>query len=250
MFWFVFESVFAAVFLVELVLRLIAQGAAYFKQVFNVIDAGLVTVGVVETWILTFTNACSHNSWMKVLLTLRVLRILRVIRFFKLVKSSALANRVGRGGGYENSPVGLPPTDLPVIYLRHLHDRSDRHCALLQHDSRVYDHIMANRDPGQLGGFNSASLTTHSPFLILFFLPFIFATTYGLFNVILGIVVEATVEFSASRSEGSRRETEIELQTALDALARILALSDCDDSGQVSLMEFLEISKLPEINLR
>lgn len=247
-----FESLFAGIFLLELVLRVLCQGLSYFKQPFNVVDAGLVILGVVETWILTFTSGCSHSGSVKVLLTLRILRILRVIRFFKLVKSFEQLRLIISG------VVNAMKTVLWVIVLLILLLYM---CAIFTttqigtspYFSTIPESMVSLWQIATLDNWAEAivrPITEQSPLLLLLFLPFIFVTTYGLFNVILGIVVEATVESSAVKSEQARRENEIERQTALDSIAHILQCCDSNNTGVITELEFQEICKLDEIEFK
>ncbi len=214
------------------------------------VDFLLVGLGVFETWVLPFTNGCSANSSVKIFLILRILRILRVIRFFKLVRSFEQLWLIVSG------VTGALKTVFWVFLLLALLLYM---CAIFTTTQLGYSEHFRSIPQSMLSLWQIATLDSwadtivrpiiaDSPFMIIFFLAFIFCVTYGIFNVILGIVVETTIQSSHSQSEKSERERAIEKQVALSSFARVLELSDSNDSGKITKAEFVEISKLEEVD--
>merc|ERR1719171_487345 len=67
---------------------------------------------------------------------------------------------------------------------------------------------------------------THQPYMFIFFVCFIFITTFGLLNLLVGVVVDSTVN-AAKRIEAEREQLlhEGSCQTAF-AAARLFSMMD------------------------
>ena len=244
------ENLFVVIFLSELIARIIADGIKYFKGAMNLLDTIIVCVNVTETWVLPFTGSeCSSGGSLRMLIALRILRVLRVVRFFKLVKSFEQLWLIVSGVWEALKTVfwvlvlfGL------VIYMGAVFTttqvgRSPYFGTILESMLTLWQ--LASLDNWAEGIVRPA--VAESPVLILFFLPFIFMTTYGLFNVILGIVVEKTIDSAQDKFERSQRDTEMERQLAIESIHTVLSVQDGGDSGMISRSEFLEIYKLDQI---
>jgi hypothetical protein len=100
----VMEQFFTLVFFFELIARLIAFGMPYFKSAMNCLDACIVAVSCIDSWILSSgvqDNAgARHISLLRVVRLLRLMKVLRVVRVMKAftplrVLVTAVANSIG-----------------------------------------------------------------------------------------------------------------------------------------------------------
>ena len=227
-------------------------GIVFFKQVMNLIDLGLVVLSVVDTWILSFTSGSACGSSLRILMAVRILRILRVVRFFRLVRAFDQLWLIVSGLMSALQTVVWVMLFLGIlIYM----------CAIFttsQIGSEPYFGSVVGSMVSlwQVVALDSWAdsivrpLIVEAPLLVLFFVPFVFFTTFGIFNVILGIVVENTVRSANSQSEKQSREKEIERQVVLTFLRRVIELSDPDESGKVSRSEFEALWRVPEVRER
>merc|ERR1719487_1671640 len=71
--WFIIESVFLAIFSLELILRFQAERCRCLKDCWNIFDLSLVIMGILDTWIVLLLQTSSSNG-MQMLTLLRVVR--------------------------------------------------------------------------------------------------------------------------------------------------------------------------------
>jgi len=80
----ILDFFFSTVFVAELILRVCAQGRDYFSSGFNILDAAVVPLTAIDTFILAPTQVAEkaniNVSFMRVLQFFRIMRTLRIIR--------------------------------------------------------------------------------------------------------------------------------------------------------------------------
>merc|ERR1719387_799243 len=74
--WYLLENIFCLIFLAELVARLYYHKMKYFQEGMNLMDFALVTLSILDTWILTPSSAGTGN--LRMLASLRVMRMMRL----------------------------------------------------------------------------------------------------------------------------------------------------------------------------
>jgi len=83
----VFEHFFTAAFLLELILRLVAESVSYLRSVWNCLDGVVVVLGCLDTWVLpALTGGANARGFalLRVFKLLRLAKILRVVRVMKV----------------------------------------------------------------------------------------------------------------------------------------------------------------------
>ena len=215
----------------------------------NVVDTFLVLLSATETWILPFTQSCSGNQNLRILVTLRIVRILRVVRFFRLIKTFEQLWLIVSGlVSALKTVVWVLLLQLLLIYM----------CAIFATTQIGSPTYFSSVTTSMISLWQIATLddwadsivrptVQESPALILFFVPFLFLSTFGILNVIVGIVVENTVQSAQRKSESQQREEEMLKQTALDALRRILLLSDPNGEGVIRKSDLAAIAGLAQV---
>lgn len=86
--WIFCESIFNIVFFVEVVLRLKAEKAKWVFSAWNWMDAFLVFIGMIDTWILKWLDDGSSVGFLTLLRVFRLLRLLRLVRVLKVLKAN------------------------------------------------------------------------------------------------------------------------------------------------------------------
>jgi len=99
--------------------------------------------------------------------------------------------------------------------------------------SRVARHVLANQ--------------WH---MALFFIIFILVTTYGLVNLVTGVIVEQILAASQSNDDRIRVREERARRLELESMREIFYLCDADRSGTLDCHEFLEAIQDPEVQWR
>lgn len=80
-----------------------------------------------------------------------------------------------------------------------------------------------------------------------FFLLFIVLLHFGLLNLIIGIIVEETMEAATQRSETISKLQDKERQRTLKLLKSLFQDMDKDSSGSLTVDEFMLATKLPDV---
>ena len=200
------DHAFLAVFVVELVLKLVAQGAQFFRKPWNWFDATIVAASMVP-------NA---GAW-------TVLRVLRLLRLFsaspalRKVVESLLRSLPGMGAivavlGVISYVAAVAATQL----FGHDPDLAQRFGSL---DRSAYTLFQVMT----LDGWGEVSDETmvHFPHAWAFFLPFIVITSFAVLNLFIAVIVEGLGEQRDQREQKMAAAT-IEDLERLEAEMRLL----------------------------
>jgi len=83
----VLEHFFTLFFLVELILRLLANGVGYLRSISNVIDGLIVFGSCFDSWILPLVLKSSANTNLSMLRVFRLVRLMKVLRVLRVMKA-------------------------------------------------------------------------------------------------------------------------------------------------------------------
>jgi len=95
--WLVADSVFNVVFIGELCLRVHAERLRWFVKTWNLFDAAIVMVGVLDSWILPLIGSGSNLRIMTLLRMFRMVKLVRVFRIFRLFQFMKELRLIMRG---------------------------------------------------------------------------------------------------------------------------------------------------------
>lgn len=84
--WFLGDSLFNTVFLVELILRLEAERLRWICSLWNVFDALLVTISIWDSWVMRALGLNGSLRFATLLRLFRLLRLVRILRVLRLVR--------------------------------------------------------------------------------------------------------------------------------------------------------------------
>ncbi|KAF4671105.1 hypothetical protein FOL47_001695 [Perkinsus chesapeaki] len=209
------ENVFTVVFLLEMILRLKTHRLSYFMDPWNILDFALVWLAIVDTWILTLASECAVSN-VRALTTLRVVRMLRLVRFVRLLRMFKELWLIVEGLIHSVRTLAWVAVFLVcLVYV----------CAI----------------------FLTIQVIHRQPLMGLIFMILILSTTYGLLNIVVGVIVENTLGTATRTEEQAEQVKEEEKKSAANSLRRIFELSDADQSGTLSQAEFKAAWKMREV---
>lgn len=90
-------------------------------------------------------------------------------------------------------------------------------------------------------------LVEREPLLFVLLLLFIFLTTFGLLNIIVGVIVENTLNIAQSDQELQDRRMRRQMLHELEFLRQVFEEADFDCSGTLDKEEFVEICQRHEV---
>lgn len=104
-FFYVMTHIFCAIFLLELLVRLKCEGFRYLGNISNLLDAMIVVVSVIDSWVLDplGDDSMGNIAILRLMRLFRLAKVLRVVRVMKAFESlrvlvGAVANSVGALG--------------------------------------------------------------------------------------------------------------------------------------------------------
>merc|ERR1719217_1631873 len=88
------------------------------------------------------------------------------------------------------------------------------------------------------------------PEMVFFFVIFLMFTSFGIMNLVVGVIVENTLSASRNNEEKIKKMQEKERTRVLQHLRDIFLIADEDGSGTLTLEEFEQALKKPDIENR
>jgi len=275
--WFLVDNLFAMTWLGEMAARQMAHGMDYFKDAWNCFDFVLVILAVVDTYIVSFVSDGGNLRMLMVLRMVRMLRLARLLRLLHMFRELWLIIQ-----GFINSLKTLTWVSMLMALLlytsgvfvtmflgKDCRKELNGHYEYTIWTAEGFDRITFEDGWGDkcvsyFGSLNDSMFTLyqvitgeswasavvrpvlfHGPWMILFFLIFQFLTTFGLLNVIVGVVVENTLAASAQDSfkveEARSAQAQLELNMLRDLFD--LAASTSDGNAPVTRERFIRTLK-------
>merc|ERR1719436_1464278 len=78
---------------------------------------------------------------------------------------------------------------------------------------------------------------THQPWMFVFFLAFIFLTSFGLLSLLMGAIVDHTMSVAREADVERERIVQEEYKQVMLAAARLFSIIDADRNGVLSTKE-------------
>lgn len=250
--WFAIDTCFTVVFLIEVILRMRADRAMWCCDSWNVFDALLVLIGIVDVWIFGFLGAGSNFRIItiaRIFRLLRLTRILRVLRLFRFLHELLVIMRAILGAVVAMA-WSLLLIGVVLLISAMFTTRLVGHACCSEEDSFT--------DPQFKVWFGTVPRTLltlfqfvtlenwpniareafdQSPLLVLFIIAFIMFTNIMLLNTVASIVVE-NVLFVAGQEELSRWREHDEQQKR-----RLRNLFDSMDTNQDGALSWAELQQ-------
>jgi len=265
--WYIIELFFCLIFLFELCARLYYHRLSFFTnphaRMWNVADMLIVGLSVCDSFVFTPIGMGSGAKLISMLRFLRLMRLIRLIRLMHLFKELWLV-----ANGLFQSAKTLCWVALMIIAFIYI-------CAIfttltIGKNDKLYDDYFLESGGWdhevyfatvprsmftlfQIVTFESWSerIVRHvmkkQPGMVLFFVIFIAICSFGLLNIVVGVVVESTLSTSQKDDEKLKRAEERDRQRVFDHLREIFEVADEDGSGTLTLSEVLKAVNKPEI---
>ncbi|CAJ1361345.1 unnamed protein product [Effrenium voratum] len=251
--WWIIENIFCVTWLIELAVKLCALKYAYFKDCLNYVDMGLV---VFDAWIKPFINIESNLILFRLLRLVRLLRLLKLLQVLRRFRNLWLLVQ-----GFAESVSTLQWVFLMLCLIMY----TFAVCLRLAVDCRGHFAEWADCDQFfgtipktmytlvQVVTLESWNMTVgrplveRQPLLFVLLLLYIFLTTFGLLNIIVGVIVENTLNIAQSDQDLQDRRMQRQILGELEFLKSVFESADSDGSGTLDRDEFVEICQRPEV---
>eukprot|EP00927_Polykrikos_kofoidii_P035531 TRINITY_DN3009_c0_g2_i1.p1 TRINITY_DN3009_c0_g2~~TRINITY_DN3009_c0_g2_i1.p1 ORF type:complete len:750 (-),score=56.35 TRINITY_DN3009_c0_g2_i1:237-2486(-) len=260
--WFICDSLFLCIFTVELSLRVWSEGMATLRDLWNLFDLVMVTLGILDCWVFQFVLKGVDNKSMSVLMLLRLgrlvrlARVLRILRLFRFLRALTLLAQGILGAvrtlGWAFFLISM------VLYM------SAVLVTTLYGDSEIEDIQI------WFGSLGSSLLTLFQLMTLedwprvarrvmtvpgwgeswIFFIPFIGLTNFVLLNVITGVVVERVLSVANGQSMSDTFKADSDRLRSMRELREIFAIMDPSQSGYITKQQFDEGLKAREVKKR
>jgi voltage-gated sodium channel len=265
--WYLIELAFCMIFLSELCARLYYHRMYFFtnqiNRYWNISEFVIVVVTVLDTFVFTPIGMGGGGRLVSMLRFIRLLRLIRLIRLMALFKELWLV-----ASGLFESAKTLCWVALMIFTFLYI-------CAIfttlvIGKNDKVYDDYFI-----QSGGWDhevyfrtvsrsmfslfqimtfeswSERIVRHvmekQPEMVMFFVIFIAIASFGLLNIIVGVVVESTLSTSEKDDSKVKRAEERDRSRVFDHLREIFEAADEDGSGTLNLSEVQRAISKPEI---
>jgi voltage-gated sodium channel len=259
------ENVFTLVWAVEFFLRVRAHGlTGYFKEKSNWLDFFLAALSVLDVWVLTFVDWARGQSgggapkFLSVLRLLRLLRLARLIRLVKIFKELWLVVQ----GLIESFKVLFWVIMLLLIVIYpfaiFLNIWLVDDCDTMAEDAKQPFPLCREM-------FGTVPLSMYTMFqvmtleswsmeivrkimprhwqLVPLFIMFLFVTTFGLMNIVVGVIVENTLQIQKDNDGLDKRRRERREKRICESLQRLFVEADQagNANGKMDIDEFQDM---------
>lgn len=256
--WIVLDNLFCLVWVFELVIKLFYLRLGYFKVAFNLMDFLLVLLSINDAWIMPLVSDGGANA-LGVLSMIRILRILRLLRLLRLMRMFRNLWLIIVGFAESLSTLSWVLMLMSIIvYIFAVFMRSTIDCNT-EFSSWVDCSTFFGSMPAtmytlvQVITLESWSQVIARPVLqvqpiyFVVFLLFLFLTTFGMLNIIVGVIVENTLNAAKQNQDLQEKRAQKQLRKDLQALKIVFEEADSDGSGTLELEEFEEICKVDDV---
>jgi voltage-gated sodium channel len=260
------QNVLTIGFMIEISFRLYSYKSRFFLDIWNVFDLLLVLFSMTSTWLLSFfapyasTNLYVLSSTMRLIRIMTVGRLIRVMIVFKelwIVIS-----------GFVEAIKTLFWLSILLVFI--LYIGAVFVTIEVGQNSEVYDpyiYVSGGWDYKEYFGTVGRSMFTlfqivtldnwsngiarhvmsNQPAMFLFFILFIIFTSFGVMNVVVGIIVERTLATAKQNQQRFQRTQERERTRVLNHLKEIFEYADKDGNGSLTVDEFRTAIRQPEV---
>jgi len=212
MVYFFADVIFAVIFVVEIVIKLMAERSNYFRNVWNILDVIITIAGLFDLWIQMAGNG-AHGP--KRMFTLRFLRVIRLIRVLKGIDELVVV--VDGITKAMTSVAWVFLLLLIVVYMFGVFITME-----LGQDEEIAVEL---GDVNYFGDLQHSMLTLidiallaewpeiirpimhHRPMLLPLLLFFMMVSTFGVMNILIGVIVDSTAEARREMESSHKRKS-------------------------------------------
>lgn len=264
--WLVQEVVFTTLFAIELGMRLNVYRFEFFFQphskypeLWNIFDASLVLMSMIDTFILGFFGA-GGLEMVTMLRAFRLLRLTRLVRLVRLFKElllfvtgifAALSTLV-----WAFALIGMVIFLCSIFLVRSLGKKYGDESSP-DYDPQIAE-LFGNVGTTCITLFRIITLDAWSkdvaepviqkePGMVIFFILFIMVCSYGIMSVIVAVITENALSSSRENDEEDFKRKEVELRNSIKAIHNIFINADTDGDQFLSKEEFVRALNNPEV---
>jgi len=258
--WKRIDHFFGALFMIEMLTKWAALRVSYFHDRWNWLDCSLAWMGFMDTWFITIVGGNNIGlSQFSILRILRLLRLVRLVRLFRQFKKLIIVMRSIKDA--IETTFWVASVLVICIYV----------CAIFCVDfiGRAKEgtypgfsdevavineqEVMANFNPHIVFGSMSAAMCSlfniailaewteivrpvllKQPPLVFFFLAFMCFVCFGVMNVIIGMIVDSTIQHARELERELQHSRKKEKVHLIDQLKGIIFQVD-DESGTAEI---------------
>jgi len=260
--WYLIECLFTLLFFFEMLLKQWFMKWGYFTDHWNKVDFVLVVLSILDTGILALADSSGGLRKFTIIRVIRMARLVRIIRLMTMFKELWLVVS-GLIQSMRTIVWVFVIIFLMIYVVAIITTMQIGHNPIYDIYSKTsggWDHrkYFGSVPKSMLTLFQIVTLDewsvsvarhviTNNRAFFIFFVVFIFCTTYGLLKLVVGIIVENVLAAArANKHKIARLEYESKLRT-LDSIREIFKLADADQSGEVDLEEFKDIIQDPDV---
>jgi len=265
---YILSIIFAVIWLFEFVVRVRCNTfREYIKQPSNRVDFCLVLASITEAFLLPLGTLISGQSLsassMQMMSFLRLVRLLRVVRVVRVLTFFRELWLMVRGMVLAIPALGW----VALLIMIELYVAALLITSVVGHDCQeAYvewgdcEAYFGNIPFSMLTLFQVVTLDgwaeniarpimKEKPWLWIFFLLFLYMTTFGTMNLLVGILVDFILRASAEDVQKLERAQELQEHNELELLRHIFYHADHhgDNDGMVCMSEFLEACDRPDV---
>lgn len=261
--WFICENLFTSFFLLEMLLKVYAFRKEYFMDRGNWLDFALVIFAVSDTWLMTIL-LFKMDFDLQTLSVLRVLRMLRLLRIIRCIRQSRELLLIIHGIAQAMRTccwvaimLGLVMYIISIFFVQVLGRDSGVYPGFTSDEKKIDTfEFMKEFNPhtrfgtmfrSMLTMFNIVILAEWSevvrpiavkqPWLLIFFMAFVLVATFGVMNVIVGIVVDHVMTQARELERASLAAENKSKLAILRKIKEVVFSIDTDGDGEVSMEE-------------
>jgi len=249
--WFIVQSIFLSVFILEIAVRMCWEGRRWPFQFWNWFDTVVVVCSVADVWVLSLLE--DEATSLKALSILRLARLIRLVRMVKLVRTlhslyvmvmaflHALRSMCFLGGIMFFGMLIFSIIATVII------GRNDAFKDVQIYDDTAVDrfgHVYASMyslfELMTLEGWQLVArpLVEKQPAIFIFIGTFIMIFTYGLLNMVVATVVEKTIQQTNEMKAFDDKQMMKSLKMELLLIQKHMMEADDDRSGSLTREEF------------
>lgn len=229
------EHCFIAIFLMEAIVRIYYQKASYFRWRWNQFDFFLVSTAVLDNWIVTpILNAAS--SPISNIYVIRLVRLLRILRILKVLRSKKELQMLLEGlMGALKSMIWVATLLGFLIYA------SAIICVTLFSKVHTDYWLTFHTVPEAIFTLFTLAIVadwteivvpvaTEYPWAVLLFIMFTIVATFGILNLIIGVITERTTMVQREYAEREQLNRDNMRMDAIEEIADIIFATQEDGS--------------------
>lgn len=248
--WIVFDYVFTIIFAGEMVIKIIALRSGYFRDRWNCFDCVLAWLGMFDTFVLPYVFRTDAMSQITIIRVFRLLRLMRMVKVLTIQRQLEVV--------VEGIAASLKSMFWIGLLLCVLIYTCAIFCVVVIGRADYDDYDFDNQEffgsiwRAMLSLFNMALLTEwaqvirpifdNQPACIPIFVVFVIFTTFGILNVIIGVIVERTNEVAVRIRQGDVEKQKLQQMKVVRKLSEVMFELDVNNDQWLSEDEMMNAS--------